>query len=330
MKVLVATPVMRGRLMTRAWLSWYQMAWDGQLDFYQTIGGDYASTPYDNVVRKYNQIRDVVLADGYDGLMTVESDMIVPQDALQRLAAVDADVAYGLYVWRHGMPFWTAYVDLKADSGTPISVFPERAKEAWGQVIDVQGVGHGCTLIHRHVLEGLDFKWTPGEFGCCDWHMSLDCLKLGFTQKCDLGVVCGHIATDPVKKILWPDPDATGLYRADLLEDWPNMKPEEQKKKWYTGIDQTVKGDEARVEVEILHRVHVGGGVYKSPGEVPPLSRDVAQRLIDRMLARPVKRTEDEEPAIKIEEQPIPLEERMAKAGWTRKPCRPCDKKKER
>ena len=33
MKVLVATPVMRGELYKRAWLSWYAMDCDEQIDF---------------------------------------------------------------------------------------------------------------------------------------------------------------------------------------------------------------------------------------------------------------------------------------------------------
>jgi hypothetical protein len=331
MKVLVATPVMRGELMTRAWLSWYQMDWDGQLDFYQVIGGDDASKPYDNVVRKYNEIRQVVLSNGYDALMTVESDMIVPKDALRRLAAVDADVAYGLYVWRHGIPFWTAYTELKADRGTPISMYPERAKEAWGQVIDVQGVGHGCTLIHRQVLEAMIFKWEPGEFGCCDWHMALDCLEMGLTQKCDLGVVCGHIATDPVARILWPDPEARGLYRADLLEDWPNMKAEEQKKKWYTGIDWSQLPKEQKARVEVLHRFHLHSGIYHNPGEVIEVSRDVAERLVKRRLGRLVKKMEDEEPKLKVEQKAVDITEEL-EPGWRPKDegCWPCGKKKAR
>ena len=96
MKVLVATPVMRGELYKRAWLSWYAMDCNEQIDFYQMVGGDKDPMAYNNVVGKYNDARRTMLAGDYDALMTVESDTIVPKDALKRLIAADADVAYGL------------------------------------------------------------------------------------------------------------------------------------------------------------------------------------------------------------------------------------------
>ena len=235
MRILVATPVMRGELYKRAWLSWYAMDWNGQVDYSQMIGGNDAEQPYDNIVRKYNDARQIALLGGYDALMTVEHDMIVPRDALKRLVGMDADVAYGVYVWRFGFPYWNAYTLLRADRGTPISIQSELALEKWGQVIDVEGVGNGCTLIRRHVLEAVEFKWSPGEFGCCDWHLALDCQRLGFVQKCDLGLVCGHIAVDPVHRILWPDPYATGMYRHELLADWEPLPRDD---KWLTGKEE--------------------------------------------------------------------------------------------
>lgn len=337
MKVLVGTPVMRGQLMTRAWLSWYRLDWDGQLDYYQAIGGDYAIQPYDNIVRKYNQIKQVVLSNGYDALLTVESDMILPRDALTRLAKVDADVAYGVYVWKHGFPFWTCYIELSESYGKPISIDPERVKTSWGKVVESEGVGHGCTLIHRHVLEAIEFQWSPGEFGCCDWHMSVDCKKLGFTQKHDLGVVCGHISNDPVHRILWPDPNAKGLYRAQVLERWPDMKRAEQKEKWFTGIDISQLADEeGRVKVKVLQRFHLKGGVYKNPGEVFDAEKSVAERLIRNGVAEPIKKpkrkrrkAKEDTPEVAEEQEsgwkPLAENARRVEGG---NPCPPCDKKK--
>src|SRR3990167_3365336 len=59
-----------------------------------------AAGKYANLVAKYNWARVMALAGEYDYLLTVEADMIVPQMALRRMTAVDADVVYGLYVSR--------------------------------------------------------------------------------------------------------------------------------------------------------------------------------------------------------------------------------------
>ena len=326
MKVLVATPVMRGELYKRAWLSWYAMDWDGQIDYYQMIGGDHDPLPYDNVTRKYNDARRVLLAGDYDALMTIESDTVVPRDALKRLVAVGADVTYGLYAFRHGFPYWSAFTLVRADKGMPINHSPELAKEAWGKVIDVEGVGNGCTLIQRHVMEAVEFNWSLGEFGCCDWHLSLDCQRLGFTQKCDMGLICGHIATDPVYRIIWPDVNANGMYRTELLETWEPLPKDD---KWLTGMEVIVGGN---MKIEVLHRFHRGDGVYANPGEVIGVAEEMGKRLVKKGIAKPYKMKKPTKgPKVTINEPEVP--EEILEPGWTPKvedeDCPGCPEKKK-
>jgi hypothetical protein len=290
---------MRGEFYLRSMLSWYRMDFDGQVDYFQMLGGDYDAQPYDNVIRKYNKARAVVLGNGYDALMTIESDTIVPRDALKRLAAVEADVVYGLYVWRNGFPFWNAYMELGADHGLPISIDLQAVRAAWGKVIETKGVGNGCTLIRRRVLEALEFKWSPGEFGCCDWHLAVDCQRLGFVQKHDMGVVCGHIAVNPVHRILWPDPEAKGLYRQEVLEKWPDL-PRPMEDKQQTGVDHSRDpAPGSQMKVIVKKHFHLGGGVYRSPGEEIDLPVELARNLLRRRL---VKRPGDEEPGWTLKE----------------------------
>jgi len=221
-------PIVRGDVWPQAIDSMYGMEWDGQLDFLQLMGGDDPATPVENITRKYNEARDVALKGGYDALMTQESDTIVRRDALERLATVDADVAYGLYIWRRGGYFWNAYSTVTEKRGRSISRDPKMAKEVWGKVIETKGVGMGCTLIRRHVLEAFPFRRAPSMNWCCDWALALDCQKAGFVQKHDLGVICGHIQRDlglegmgkgypQLPKVLWPDITKEEFYRVDEI-----------------------------------------------------------------------------------------------------------------
>jgi len=161
-----------------------------------------------------------VLAGDYDALLCVESDMIIPPDTLTRLAACKSDVAYGLYVFRHTKHAWSAYETMEETSGRSISEDAIRARAKWGSVIDVAGVGLGCTLIKRTVLEHVPFRLSADapDKTSCDWTFALDCHDYGFTQRCDLGVVCGHITYKPYPLIVWPDIDAPKLYRRETLE----------------------------------------------------------------------------------------------------------------
>ena len=167
-----------------------------------------------NVRAAYQRGQLACLQGDYDAMMTVEADNIIPEDALQRLSAVDAGVAYGLYAWRHGSRDWTAYTEFTED-GTPtrsVCRTPALAREWWGTVRDVSGWGFGCTLIHSWVLELLD--WTQEVPP--DKAMAQFCNLNAVPQKCDLGLVVGHILHDE-PLVLWPDPDAPDLVRFEAL-----------------------------------------------------------------------------------------------------------------
>lgn len=167
---------------------------------------------YDNILEKYQRAREMTLAGGYDALFTVEADVILPSDALLRLTQVEADVTYGLYVSRHRRYKWLAATQLSERVGHWLSDDVQAARAAWGKVIDTHGVGMGCTLIQRHVLETIPFRRAKGSFAN-DWYFSLDLKDEGFIQKHDLGVVCGHIAQWPAQRVIWPSPNAPGMYR---------------------------------------------------------------------------------------------------------------------
>jgi hypothetical protein len=139
-------------------------------------------------------------------MLTIESDMLPPPDAIERLAAVDADVALGLYLFRHGPPFVLNALRREGlrNPGQSLTLFPGQLAAAWKEgIVETGGAGLGCTFIRRHVLEKIDFRNAHG--GHCDWHFTADCLRAGFTHKVDFGVMCGHKRPDGM--ILWPDRD---------------------------------------------------------------------------------------------------------------------------
>lgn len=169
-----------------------------------------------NILYHYRRARDIVLRNEFDALLIVESDMIIPPDALRKLAAIEGDIALGLYVHRH----WDTVqacrpnAQLWPRSANPtisawVSDHPEQWRAAWGRVIQVAGSGLGCILIHRRVLESLQFrlhdfggKWIPAD---ADTYFHDDAANAGFSIFCDLSVVCGHKTPDGA--ILWPGLD---------------------------------------------------------------------------------------------------------------------------
>lgn len=161
-------------------------------------------------------------AGGYTHLLTLEDDILPPADALQKLLSADAPVAYSLYCWRRSGHHWSAYRALMEDSGASWSddephTIAAKAKE--GQVIEVAGVGNGCTLIDLSVFDRIMWRCAKKDRAAQDWHFALDAQAAKIRQVAHLGVQCGH--TDPRWGIIWPDPYGIGkqLYRYEPIPE---------------------------------------------------------------------------------------------------------------
>ena len=189
---------------------------EGTLEIYMQSGEPYRGTPYDRVALKYERARHVALEGGFDAMWTIEYDMIVPKNALQRLSQIDTDIAYGLYCWRYPPYKWSAYTYLDSQNGISLSEMPDYARKVSGKVIDVAGMGNGCTLIRRSALEKIPFR--RAGHGAQDWYLSLDAHHLGLGQKCDTSLICGHMSTTPRPFIVWPDAKYLHLYRMEYQE----------------------------------------------------------------------------------------------------------------
>lgn len=209
-RILLALPAGTGNraLCDATWESLQAVEWPHELDYY-FMRNDEPDTPHAfNLRDKFNRAREVALAQNYDALWIVESDMIVPPHALQRMARANGDIVYALYCSRRAGHYWLA----TDDNSRVIERFVSRtgrAKEVWGKVAQTQGLGTGCTLIHRAALEKVEFRCEPeadeeSKTGAPDWYLAIDAEKAGLRQVHDFGVVCGHIINPDPLKIVWP------------------------------------------------------------------------------------------------------------------------------
>ena len=60
------------------------------------------------------------------------------------------------------------------------------------KVAPVDGVGSGCTLIMRDVLERIPFRAGVEDRDAPDLPFAKDCVKAGIKQMAHFGVLCGH------------------------------------------------------------------------------------------------------------------------------------------
>jgi hypothetical protein len=157
----------------------------------------------DNILHQYQQGRDLFLRGDDDAMLVVESDIIPPPDALQKLAAIEADVAYGVYMFRNSpvINIFERYPGTPRNEGESLSIHPDKLQQAVKSgVIPCSGGGLGCALIRRRVLEMFDF-WH-GETGCCDTYFNREVMRAGLDQVADMSVICGH--KDEFGTVIWP------------------------------------------------------------------------------------------------------------------------------
>lgn len=216
LSVLIVCPLAVGenRLHDLTWQSIQNLVWSQPLDIL-LMRDDAPDSPHmQNLTDKMNRARTVFLQGTYDAMLLIESDMVVPSIALQRLARVKADVAYGVYCNRHTSHRWLAYAALERSGEGPVA-----RPDKWGTVLETHGVGFGCTLIHRRALEAFEFRAGPDDAGA-DWNFAVDLVAGGYRQAHDFGVLCGHaMSRADSHRVVWPIEDAPYYAIVDLDAD---------------------------------------------------------------------------------------------------------------
>ncbi len=149
-----------------------------------------------NVTAQMNRGRELVLDGGYDAMLAVEHDMLLPPDALQKLIDAEAPVVYGVYLFRHGAPILNTYEKYPGKSqnvGESLSLKPKKLMSAMkNTLVEVSGIGFGCTLIRRDVLEQIEFSHREGDMQGTDVQFATACVRAGIRQLAHFGVLCGH------------------------------------------------------------------------------------------------------------------------------------------
>ena len=211
--VLIFMPVLRLEPATVGAL--FDLDWAGPLTLVLQkdnphVGEDARAVGIRNHSHQYQRGRELFLSGWYDAMLVIESDIIPPRDTLKRLAALPADVAYGVYLFR-GEPGHPRQVNILErykgwpaqgrNVGEPLTARGLYAAAVRAGVIDCSGSGLGCVLIRRHVIEAVPFG-APKGAGHFDTTWTRAVYRAGFRMMADMNVRCGHV--DPGGEVWWP------------------------------------------------------------------------------------------------------------------------------
>lgn len=158
----------------------------------------------EDILYQYRRGRELFLNSDCDYMLVIESDIIPPADTLVKLMELDADCAYGVYVFRKSpvVNIYEKYYPGAKNQGSSLSLQPEKLRRAVeARRLECTGGGLGCVLIKRHVLELIDFRLEPNAH--CDTWFGRDVFHNDMLQMADMSVVCAHKREDG--SLLWPE-----------------------------------------------------------------------------------------------------------------------------
>lgn len=177
MKVLIGTPTAKF-IEPQTYVSIYNLESNGIETKFVAVEGYSVDTSRNMIVKEAkNQNADYIL--------WVDSDMILPEDALIKLLSHGGDIVSGAY----------AFKDLKSQDIIAFSVDNKRiaVSEADG-LTEVGGIGFGCCLTKTDIFDRLDFPYFVfGEDYGEDIYFCRKARAAGYKIYLDPDVKCGHI-----------------------------------------------------------------------------------------------------------------------------------------
>ena len=154
-----------------------------------------------------NMLRERFLSSDCDYFFSLESDVILPPETLQTLLDCEKDIVSAINVHTYGPDNTKPIVCVNWNSPYPnisrnaewhdfYNIREENGRvwiEAKGDIFEVSGIGLGCVLISRRVLEHIPFRVRLDRPVFDDMFFCNDCIELGFHIWVCPKIVAAHL-----------------------------------------------------------------------------------------------------------------------------------------
>jgi hypothetical protein len=124
-----------------------------------------------------------------DAVFWCDSDVILPADAITRLASAEKDFITGIYFQRKG----EHYPLIARYTGTSFQWYGKWEKDV---LMPIDGCGFGCVMTSVKMLRSIDHEWFSYEQYSEDFDFCRKADSKGYQLWADTGVLCGHLS-DP-------------------------------------------------------------------------------------------------------------------------------------
>lgn len=143
-----------------------------------------------------NRIGQLAQEEGFDYVLMVDSDTVIPPDTLALMLDTDVDICLGVCPRKNTTEKMTAMIKFGAESYHDSYLYPELPNEK----TRIRGGGFACALVRSYVFTALDypyFQYTTGADGNTlseDFYFCQNASFMGFDIWMDPRVKCGHLA----------------------------------------------------------------------------------------------------------------------------------------
>lgn len=176
---------------------YYQRNFGADEQFKQITSNTSAKQPVKKrIAISHEECRQYALDNGYDYLLHLESDVFPEPDIIEQLMEKRKKVIGALFYRDHGI--YRAVMLQKRIYKSPHNIkainFEAHEDQYFvdGTVKKIASVGLGCVLIHKSVLETVNFRYDPKQDVFPDSLFSQDCFEKNITIWVDTAQVCRH------------------------------------------------------------------------------------------------------------------------------------------
>lgn len=188
MRILIAVPTFE-TIEPEVFKSIYDLDSNGHDLFFEFVKG------YDCAVAR-NEIGKMVQRGGYDYVLMVDSDTVIPPDALSLMLEPPADVCLGLCPRKNTKEGKTAIIKIGAPAYHDSFYYNELPE---GRTL-VKGGGFACALVKANVFTRMDYPYfqyvtnADGSTLSEDYYFCQNARFMGIDIWMDPRVRCGHLA----------------------------------------------------------------------------------------------------------------------------------------
>lgn len=182
MSVLVATPT-GGTIHPETFASLWKMR--GQAGFAYVRGHDTGISR--------NMLARKAVDEGYDHILFVDADMVIPDNALELMMQGDADVVSALYPKRSDRTKANVYRE------SPGSGLPYANADGLPDRVPISFCGFGCVLVKVELFRRMEYPWfqfceLPNyDYISEDFFFCQEAMRANAVMEADTRVRCGHI-----------------------------------------------------------------------------------------------------------------------------------------